>query len=102
MDSNRKSRITTAVSRLREKLSESRQAVRERDTLREQLASVTAKWQALKAATHWAELDSGTNIAIGTTVRHFGKKYACIKAHTKSLLRSPLNGEYWEEVAEDA
>jgi hypothetical protein len=23
-------------------------------------------------------------------------------AHTKSLLRSPLNGEYWEEVAEDA
>lgn len=101
MGSNRITRIVTALSNLRARLTENRQAVTERESLREQLAAVTSKWQALKAATYWAELDSGASVAVGDTVRYFGRTYSCKKAHTKALLRSPINSEYWEAVQDD-
>lgn len=98
---SRMRRIDAALGTIRGKLAESKKAVAERDTLRKQLEAVTKKWQALLSATYWAELDSGTSISVGTTARYFGRNYACIKAHTKALLRSPLNKEYWEEVKDD-
>ena len=89
----------------RERLTAIIERARRRETLlaqaRSSLTSLGERFAALKAATYWAELDSGASIAVGATVRYFGKTYTCIKVHTKALLRSPLNGEYWEAVQDD-
>ena len=89
----------------RERLTALIERARRRETLLEQarsnLASLGERFAALKSATYWAELDSGSNVAVGATVRYFGRNYICKKAHTKALLRSPSNGEYWEEVPDN-
>ena len=79
-----------------------------RDELRNQLAekiaaltesnTVADKLRRLADMTLWAELDSGKSIAVGTTVRYFGRIYECIVAHTKALTRLPTNNTCWAEV----
>ena len=44
----------------------------------------------------WADIPSGTPIAIGDLVTHADKIYRCIKAHTKSAIRIVTNTDYWE------
>ena len=87
------------------------QAVKERYDARETLlarlqaerddaAAQVEKWRALAEMTRWAELSSGAAINAGDRVRHGLHTYACVKAHTKALTRSPINTEYWTTVAD--
>ena len=47
----------------------------------------------------WLDLDSGHAFVVGDKVTHIGLTFACIKAHTKSTVRQPLDGSQWWEVA---
>ncbi|MDO4581972.1 MAG: hypothetical protein Q4B96_05265 [Bacillota bacterium] len=93
--SARSERIAAALAHVRGILDSRAAEIREKDEL---LAELRNKFERLDATTFWAELDSGKSIAEGAEVRYFGKYYRCIKAHTKALLRSPLNEEYWQEI----
>lgn len=88
-------RITSALNRVREKMVEKDSLIA---SLKAERDAIRAAWDKLSAVTFWAELDSGKSIAVGDEVRYFGKYYRCKQAHTKALLRSPLNSEYWEAV----
>lgn len=46
----------------------------------------------------WAELELGASIQEGDTVRYMLQEYICIASHTKSLLCSPINTEYWKPL----
>lgn len=46
----------------------------------------------------WAELDLGTSIRAGDTVRYVLREYECILSHTKALTRYPGNTEYWKLI----
>ncbi len=59
-----------------------------------------AALRALLALPAWAELDSGAAIPLGMKARFRLKTYECVSAHAKALARSPLNAEFWKEVAE--
>lgn len=63
--------------------------------------SLVERWRARAEMMSWAEYDSGHSFAVGDRVRYLLSVRVCKKAHTKALLRSPSNAEYWEDVPED-
>ena len=66
---------------------------------RDESAALLAHWRGLAEMTLWAELASGAAVKLGDRVRYLLCTYECVKDHTKALTRSPLNAEYWQEVA---
>ena len=102
-----------AIVKVRERTSLRAQladASAERDSLRTQLAdkltelaaanSLAARWRALADMTYWAELASGATVKSGDRVRYLGRTYECTQEHAKALLLSPQNGAYWQKAEE--
>ena len=87
-------------SRLRKSLLERESLIARLQQERDEASALVDRWSALAEMTMWAELDSGKTIHTGDRVRYLLRTYECVKDHTKALLRSPLNGEYWKEVAD--
>lgn len=46
----------------------------------------------------WLDIDSGHPFEVGDRVTHIGLTFACIRAHTKSTVRQPLDGSQWWEA----
>ena len=46
----------------------------------------------------WQDVESGYSFVVGDIVEHNKLKWRCIKAHTKSQVRVPLDGSQWWEV----
>lgn len=46
----------------------------------------------------WLDLENGYSIAVGDRVTHNGLTWECIKQHTKSAVRVPLDGSQWWAV----
>ena len=46
----------------------------------------------------WNDAESGFSFAVGDLVTHINLTWRCIKAHTKSQVRVPLDGSQWWEM----
>lgn len=99
---DRTERITAALTAAKVKIQADKDSISALQSENTRLNELYEKFKALSEMTYWAELDSGTSIAVDDVVRYFGHNYKCIQAHTKALTRYPKNTDYWEEVEDDS
>ena len=88
--------IRSALSAVRSRMNEKDSLIERLRAERDEKAALLEHFRELAEMTTWAELDSGSHIAVGVRVRHMLHVYVCVKDHTKALIRSPIDTQYWQ------